>query len=125
MIKINNIEYRNYNIKITWGDFEVCTDNIKRIGVAPFIALNIDDNIFIGLEFTFAKEMFEEIKLNDKINIDKYISDIQYEDDEGWVSVITGKYNCNIMRLNESEFKLELNVQEEINIDIDTIIELL
>lgn len=129
MIKINNKEYYNYEIKITWGNFDVCSNEKKVLGLAPFIQFNIENNIFIGLEFVFSKEMFENTKLNMVTNIDKYISDITYEDENGWISLILEKYNCNITRMNENIFKIEFCVEskeiEEFNIIINTNIKIL
>ena len=40
----------------------------------------------------------KELKINDKKDISKYISDITYEDKKGWISLITGNYNCFITK---------------------------
>lgn len=126
MIKINDKEYSNYNIKITWENFLVSSYNKKRTGIAPFITFNIENRIFIGLEFTFSKEMFENTKLNTRTNITEYLSDILYEDEKGWISIITGKYDCSITRTSENIFKIEFFVEAgDLNIIIDTDIELL
>jgi len=121
MIIINNQEYNNYEIKIDWSNFSVYSNGKRRIGIAPFITFNIENNIFIGLEFTFSKEMFKDLELNKKINVEQYISDIVYEDEEGWISIINQEYNCNITRKDEINFKIEFCIE---NIIINTIIEL-
>ena len=109
MIKINNKEYHDYEIKITWGNFE--------------------NNIFIGLELLFSKKMIEDTKLNTLTNISEYIIDITYEDKNGWLSLINQKYSCNIKRTNESIFKLELCIEskedEKLNIVVESNIEIL
>ena len=129
MIKINNKEYHDYEIKITWGNFDVCSNGKKNSGLAPFIEFNIENNIFLGLEFIFSREMFENTKLNITTNIDKYISDITYEDKDGWISLILEKYNCSITRMNENTFKIEFYVEskeiEELNIIINANIKIL
>lgn len=129
MIRINDKEYSNYSTKVTWGNFEVFISGEKSAGIAPFITFNIEDNIFIGLEFVFSKEMFENTQLNSEINVKKYIGDITFEDEKGWISITTGKYDCNITRISETEFKLELFVESEeiepINMIIDTKIDIL
>ena len=126
MIKINNKEYNNYDIEITWGDFDVVSNGEKRKGSAPFIIFNIENNIFIGIETIISKDMWKNMNLNTKVNIERYISDITYKDEAGWISIITGKYNCNILRISEKEFKIEFCVEseeiDEINIIIDDVI---
>ena len=129
MIKINKDEYFNYDIKITWGNFNAQVAGKKIEGLAPFIQYNIENKIYIGIEFVFSKEMFESVELNKMININNYISDIIYEDKNGWISLIISKYNCNITRINQDTFKLELSLESnefDINsIEIKTDIKLL
>ena len=129
MIIINNQKYADYTIDISWGNFSVHSCGIHRKGIAPFITFNIDDNIYIGLEFMVAKEMFASIKLNTIINIENYLSDITYEDELGWISLITGKYHCQITRIDDKKFNLKLTVNADevdiINIKLDSDIILL
>lgn len=129
MIKINDKEYYDYKTRITWGNFEVYTDGNKRTGESPFITFAVENNIFIGLEITFSKDMFMNTVLNKKVSLKKYISDITYEDEKGWRSIISGEYNCDITRTSVNNFKIELNIENDefdvINIIIDTNIELL
>lgn len=129
MIKINNKEYNKYNVKIAWGNFNITSYGKKIKGIAPFITFNIKDNILIGIETRIPKEMLENTNLNEKINIKQYLTDITYEDEKGWLSLITGKYDCDIARIGDSYFKIELCIEseetEKINIIIDTNIELI
>lgn len=129
MIKINDKEYIKYNKKITWSNFEHILKDKKIIGIAPFIQFNIDDKVLIGLEFSLSKEMLEKLKINKKININQYISDVTYEDEKGWVSLITWKYDCVITRINKVQFRLEFEILsnefETININIVDDLELL
>lgn len=67
MIKINNIEYKEFETKISWGKFLVANSGHKRTGISPSITFLVD-NIFIELEFTFSKEMFENTVLDIKTN---------------------------------------------------------
>lgn len=41
MIKINKDEYFNYDIKITWGNFNAQVAGKKIEGLVPFIQYNI------------------------------------------------------------------------------------
>ncbi len=127
MIKVNNKQYDNYDVKITWGNFESVLDKEKVKGIAPFITFNIDNNTFIGIETSLSKEKLKSI--NTKLNINKYITDVTYEDEKGWLSIINGKYDCSITRVDEDVFKIDLNVLseelDEINIVIEENLELL
>ena len=129
MIIINNQKYADYTIDISWGNFSVHSNGKQKEGIASFITFNIDDNIYIGLEFMVAKEMFASIKLNTIINIENYLSDITYEDELGWISLITGKYHCQITRIDDKKFNLKLTVNADevdiINIKLDSDIILL
>ena len=129
MIIINNQKYADYTIDISWGNFSVHSNGKQKEGIAPFITFNIDDNIYIGLEFMVAKEMFASIKLNTIINIENYLSDIIYEDELGWISLITSQYHCQITRIDDKKFNLKLTVNADevdiINIKLDSDIILL
>ncbi len=126
MIQINNQEYNNYSTNIDWESFSVSSYNQKRTGLAPFITFNIDNKIFIGLELTFSDEMIKDCQKDTKLDITKYLSDICYEDEKGWISLGTGKYTLYITRLNDNNFKLNFVVEDgEIKIAINNTIELL
>ena len=124
MIIINNQKYVDYTIDISWGNFSIYAYGKQKEGIAPFITFNIDD-----LEFIMTKEMFASIKLNTIINIENYLSDITYEDELGWISLITGKYHCQITRIDDKKFNLKLTVNADevdiINIKLDSDIILL
>lgn len=109
MIKINNLEYNKFEIKISWGNFSVSSYGHKRNGIAPFITFHIN-NIFIGLEFNFSKEMFENTKIGTKADMKKYISDITFEDEKGWISINDGQYDCNITRINDKKFHITFHI---------------
>ena len=74
------------------------------------------------------------MEINKKINLNKYISDITYEDKKGWISIVTGNYECNVTKVSNNRFKLEFLVEpdeldvEEFdinNIEIETYVNLL
>ena len=126
MIIINNKKYNEYSIKVSWGEFSVVSHcGKRRKGIAPFISFNIDNNKFVGLEFTFSDEMFKQMKENNKLNIKEYISDVLYEDERGWISIINSDYNCDITRIDEKNCKINFYIQAEENISIDSKITLL
>lgn len=126
MLKINDVEYKEYTTKVSWGSFSVTSQGKTRTGIAPFITFNSNDTIFIGLELTFSDEMFKNCQIDTENNITKYLSDISFEDEKGWISLITGKYNLDITRINEDSFKFNLLVEEDdIKVYIDDIVKVL
>ncbi len=129
MIKINNIEYNKFETKISWGNFSVSSYGHRRTGIAPFITFYVN-NTFIGLEFTFSKEMFENTAFGIKTDIKKYISDVTFEDENGWISINDGQYDCNIIRINEKKFHIIFHIiahdlDDEYDIFIDDEIKIL
>ncbi len=136
MIKINEKEYYDYDVKIDWGKFEhiICDDKINwgkfehvaaidgSNEMAPFIKFNINNDIFIGIECNLSKENLLKLELNKLINLNKYISDITYEDEEGWISIITGNFDCKIIRTSDNLFKLDFFVKpNELDFNINII----
>ena len=127
MIKINGKEYCDYDIKIDWGKFEhiICDDKInwgkfehgatidELNEMAPFIKFNINNEIFIGIECILSKEEFLNLELNKLIKLNKYISDITYEDEKGWISIVTGNFDCKIIRISANLFKLDFFVKSD------------
>ena len=112
MIIINNKNYDNFIKKISFGEYSVTQDGKKKSGSAFCISFKID-NIHLGIETTYDKKWLEELKINDKKDISKYISDISYEDEKGWNSLITGNYNCLINRIKNNIFVLEFTCDTE------------
>lgn len=110
MIKINDKKYDKYNTSVSWGKFSVSSSLVKREGKAPFIEFIIEDNFLIGLELTFSKEMFEETPVNKKVDISRYLSDITFEDNKGWISIIENKYECYITRIDKNDFEFDFHI---------------
>ena len=137
MIKINDKKYIEYNTKIFWVDFERNLNNegivwgksghnlnAKNDETAPFIEFNINNNIVIGLEFSLSRKMLSEFSLNKQNDVSQYISDVTYEDEKGWISLITWDYECIITKIDKNEYKLHFSILsnefEELNIKINT-----
>ena len=112
MIIINGKNFDNALKKVSFGEYNVTQDGKKRNGSAPFISFKFD-NVILGLETIYDKKWFEELKINDKKDISKYISDITYEDEKGWVSLITGNYNCFVTKTKNNMFSLEFSCEAE------------
>ncbi len=129
MIKINNIEYNKYETNISWGNFFSSSYGHKRTGIAPFITFYVN-NTYIGIEFTFSKEMFENTVFGIKNDIKEYISDVTFEDENGWISINDGQCDCNIIRINAKKFHILFHIiahdlDDEFDIFIDDEIEIL
>lgn len=129
MLKINDKEIRDFDVKISWADFSVSGINGKRSGKAPFICFSISNETYLGIETTIPKEWLDEYPLSKEIEINNYISDLSYEDVKGWYSMISEKYSCSIIRTNKTKFELKLHIEseefEKISIDLDQEIEIL
>ncbi len=125
MIKINDIQYSNYQIEVLWKNFNVTHKNGEKMsGKAPYITFSLKENLLVGLEFIFSEEMFLNTKINVKTNIKEYISDIIFENEEGCTSLINENYDCNITRINEKNFHFNFYVESKINIFINVNIDL-
>lgn len=112
MIVINEKKYNNVTYKVSFGKYSATQDGKKRNGEAPFISFKFN-NILLGLETIYDKEWLKELKQNDKKDISKYISDITYEDEKGWISLITEQHKCYINRIEKNIFNIELECDAE------------
>ena len=112
MIVINNRKYKNPLINVLFGEYEVNQNGNSRNGESIFISYKFD-NISLGLETLYDKRWLKEIKINDKKDISNYISDITYEDENGWISLISGTYNCFVNKIENNIFVFEFNCESE------------
>ena len=112
MIIINKKKYDKALIKVSCGEYSVTQDGKNRKGIAPIIKIKLDDIVLV-LETNCDNKWLEELKINDKKDISKYISDISYEDEKGWVSLITGNYKCFINKVENNKYELEFNCEAE------------
>lgn len=112
MIIINNDKYYKINCDISYGEYDINQNRIKRTGLSPFISFKIDDKI-IGIETVYDKKLIENLNIDKLVDITKYITDITFEDNEGWLSLIHGKYNCSICKKDKKTLYLELEVKCE------------
>ena len=49
----------------------------------------------------------KELKINDKKDISKYVTDIIYNDSKGWISLIYGTYKCFLERIDNELYLLD------------------
>lgn len=123
MIRINDEMYENYSVKIEWGSFEVVSSGNRIKGISPFIEFIINDEILIGLETVIDKEQFLNMQINKKVNIERYLTDVTYEDDAGWMSIWNKKLNCAITKISDVKFKIEFNIEAKEMERLDIIID--
>ena len=108
MITVNNKSYKNNPVTVTFGDYNISQNGKRRSGRAPFISFKCN-NLYIGIELIYDEKWIIELKENNKKDISKFVSDITYEDEKGWISLNHGKYNCYLEKINNHEYKIELN----------------
>ena len=131
MIIVNNKKYNNYDFKVSSDNFTACKygdgKQTERSGTAPYIKFCINDEILIGIEMNYSFDMFESLKIDEVIDITKYITDINFKDSSGWQTYIDELVECNVVRKNKKEFEFIITVNdklEEFNIKIDSIVEI-
>ena len=111
MIKINSIEYSTNN-KITYGHFSTTMDNIKQEGTSPNVYINCSKSS-IMIESIYDISIINTMEYGAKMDITKYISDIIYTDEKGWISLISGKISCELERIDAKTFRIFLSCYEE------------
>ena len=117
MIKINNKEYKNYEQKIEYTNFKVTTYGVKKEGVSPIIKLLVEDKILIRIETILSKDILLPLENHSSIDISRFITDISYEDEDGWTSIITGLSTAKLIKEN-NKYNIELNVNEEVELTL-------
>lgn len=112
MITINKRNYQNPLIKVSFGEYNINYNGKKRKGEAIFLSFKLD-NIYIGLETIYDKNWLKELNINDKKDISSFISDITYEDEKGWLSLIGGACKCFVNRIENNMFIFSFNCETE------------
>lgn len=110
MIMINNELYEKIESDVSFDTYSVTQNKIKRKGISPFISFKCN-NKYIGIEMTYDKEWLIQMKKGNKENITKYISDIIYEDEKGFTSLIYENHYCYLEKINDLEYKIQLNCE--------------
>ena len=121
MITLNDKKYEQVAVKVTYGKYDVKQNGQQRVGVSPIIEFKFDD-ILLGIETTYDREWLKELKINDKQDISKYVSDVPFEDEQGFISLIGGICECYITRVSETEFIIDLNLDTNDSDDIKIIL---
>ena len=106
MIRYNDKVYNKSLYQISFGEYKVKQNGKERTGKSPRITFMLDD-FNLMLEFIYDKEWIRELKINDKKDISKYVTDITYNDSKGWISLIYGKYQCFLERIDNSNYLLD------------------
>lgn len=116
MIKINNDEYRNINTNISFGNYNVVQDGINKKGISPIIDFSFD-NIHIRIETVLDKDIIMKMKNNDSIDITRKITDISFEDEKGWISLIIGSFKCNLNKISDDLYNIILECNCDVGLD--------
>lgn len=107
MISINNKKYNIDTIRILYGNYFARQDGKKREGISPIICFQCD-KFYFRIETIYDKEWLNEMNFDTITDISKYISDISYEDEKGWLSLSYGNYKCMIKKIENKVFNIEL-----------------
>lgn len=123
MLKINDKVYNNIIIKVTYGNYSVTQMGNKREGISPIICF-IGDDFYVRLETTYDQKWFNKTNFNNIIDITRYISDISFEDKNGWMSLIGKKISCKLKKIEDKLFNIEFicdyeDFSEELHININ------
>lgn len=128
IVKINDIEYKDYDINVIEQSFSAFSykdgKKSERTGVAPFIQIDLIKDIHIGIEMNYSYEMFRENDLDKEIDISKYITDILYSDEKGWVPITNNEHNTIIKRISDNEYNFYLDVKDD-SFDIKIVLKVL
>lgn len=106
MIRYNDKVYNKSLYQISFGEYKVKQNGKERTGKSPRITFMLDD-FNLMLEFIYDKEWIRELKINDKKDISKYVTDIIYNDSKGWISLIYGTYKCFLERIDNEFYLLD------------------
>ena len=120
MIRYNDKVYNKSLYQISFGEYKVKQNVKERTGKSPRITFILDD-FKLGLELVYDKKWIKELKINDKKDISKYVTDIIYNDSKGWISLIYGTYQCFLERIDNELYLLDfycntIDDEEEISI---------
>lgn len=127
MLKINDIEYKSIKKAIKFLPFEAIVDGDERKGKALNITLETN-NFKLSIETVYDLQWINELKVNARNDISKYIIGLPYEDKKGWI-YFSDKCKCTINRINNNTFDFSLSgnfeeCDEVLNIEYDDIFEI-
>lgn len=125
MIVINKITYNNPMMSVSYGEYQKKRSGNVIIGESPIITITLkNDKIRIRIETTYDKILFTKLSVAKQVDISDSLSDISYEDEDGWISLICGYHKCIIERINEKVFNFKLDCiadecEENYSISVD------
>lgn len=123
MIILNGTEYKDYEIKVTYGKYRLHRNGNTIEGVSPFLSFCTDDFI-VGIETTFDVNNMKELRIGEEMNISSYVSDFCFEDSKGWISLNDGRISCFLKRISEDKYEIHSLCKAEDGLDsYDIIIE--
>ena len=107
MLNVNQTEYDLKNKYINFDSFEAPVDGKKREGNALYITL-ITDDFKLSIETVYDVEWINELKVDDKKDISKYVVDLPYEDEKGWIC-LTNECNCTLCKIDDQRYEINLS----------------
>lgn len=114
MIKINKIVYNSPIIKVSYGKYQKKKSGNIIKGESPIIKITlIEAKIYISLETTYDRSLFKKLDIGEKVDISDSLSDISYEDKDGWISLIYGYHKCIVERKNEKVFNFKISCKAD------------
>ncbi len=121
MIKINNKTYNNNKIEIIFDKFINCENN-EEMNTLNFYFI-IKNDIQLEIETKISNNILSNMNINNHLDINKYITDIEYQDENGYTTLIHEKYYSLLTRINEKDFNIKFKIESnDINIKVDEVI---
>ena len=110
---------------VDFPPFEWTVDGKKIKGNVLYITLKTSD-FRLSIETVYFLEWINELKINDKKDISKYIEGLYYNYGKEW-NYFSDKCNCLINKINDKSFEFSLNgyfneYNDEFNIEYDDIL---
>lgn len=107
MLIINNKNIDVLERYVNFDLFEGTIDGKKRKCNVLYITC-VTNDFRLSIETMYDINWIEELKINDKKDISKYIMGLPYEDDKGWM-YLESECNCTLTRINNNTYEIELN----------------
>ena len=128
MIKINDKEYKRDDYRVLVGNFDIFKCGERKQGESPTIDFCCEgEENYVRIETVYDMKLIKELEIGKETDITSYVSDIDYQDKDGWVSLIPGPHKCSLTRVDEESYRVILSSYFEdfdINIELDEIIKL-
>lgn len=119
MIVINSEKCCLENVNVSYGRYKVVRRGKSIKGIGLYICFKYDISS-VGIEMTYDLRDIKILKVNSTIDITDYVSDITFEDENGWLSLILGDFVCLLTKREKDLVNIELKYKgEECSINFD------